>query len=170
MNQLKQEQIQQLSSNIVELNKSVGKLEQTKSKQINEISFYTEELSKSVNQLEQTKQEQINELSSDMVELNKSVNQLEQTKQEQINEISSNVDELTSQIESSFASINRLTVRVQVLNKITQSIIYTPEGSIAPSCTSTFLENPFAPSGYYNVESSNGSALRVYCDMTKDMW
>ncbi len=36
--------------------------------------------------------------------------------------------------------------------------------SPASSCSSV---NPFSPSGYYWVRASNGSAVRVYCDMTR---
>ena len=104
---------------------------------------------------------QIQELSSNLVELNQSVNELATMTQQQIKEISSNVDELSTQVESNSASINRLTVRVQILNH-TLSI-----GYISPSCSAIILENPFAPSGYYWVQSSNGSAIRVYCDMTR---
>ena len=114
---------------------------------------------------------EIQELSSNTAELNRLVNELETMKQQQINEISSNVDELSTQVESNSASFNQLTVGVEMLNQIIQNIGYVPEGfvstSIAPSCSSIIQQNPLAPSGYYNVQSSNGSAVRVYCDMTR---
>ena len=40
---------------------------------------------------------------------------------------------------------------------------YYPAGS----CAAIFPHNPSSPSGHYWVKSSNGSADRVYCDMTR---
>ena len=37
----------------------------------------------------------------------------------------------------------------------------------AASCATIFLYAPSSPSGHYWVKSSNGSAVRVYCDMTR---
>ena len=37
----------------------------------------------------------------------------------------------------------------------------------AASCTAALLHNSSSPSGHYWVRSSNGSAVRVYCDMTR---
>ena len=37
--------------------------------------------------------------------------------------------------------------------------------SIHSSCKSILDDNPSAPSGYYNINSTNGSAVQVYCDM-----
>ena len=37
----------------------------------------------------------------------------------------------------------------------------------AASCAAIFLYAPSSPSGHYWVKSSNGSAVRVYCDMTR---
>ncbi len=40
----------------------------------------------------------------------------------------------------------------------------------ATSCFTIALFNSSLPSGYYWVRASNGSAVRVYCDMTRSMW
>ena len=37
----------------------------------------------------------------------------------------------------------------------------------AASCAAALLYNPSSPSGHYWVRSSNGSVIRVYCDMTR---
>ena len=37
----------------------------------------------------------------------------------------------------------------------------------ALSCATLIALSPFSPSGYYWVRASNGSAVRVYCDMTR---
>ena len=39
--------------------------------------------------------------------------------------------------------------------------------SPADSCSLVLLLNPSSPSGHYWIRSSNGSAVRVYCDMTR---
>ncbi len=51
------------------------------------------------------------------------------------------------------------------LDMIHQQIIYL-FGFHPNSCSAIFLSNPSSPSGYYSIFSSNGSAVRVYCDMT----
>ena len=149
-------QMKLINQSILELNSSLLLLR-------NEIEQFIEE---KIPELSSMREIQIQELSSNMVELNQSVNELATMTQQQVKEISSNVDELSTQVESNSASSDQLTVGVQILNQITQSINYTPEG-IAPSCSAIILENLVAPSGYYWVQSSNGSAIRVYCDMTR---
>ena len=41
------------------------------------------------------------------------------------------------------------------------------ESNPISSCFLAYILNPFSPSGYYWVRSSSGSAVRVYCDMTR---
>ena len=40
----------------------------------------------------------------------------------------------------------------------------------APSCQAINIFQPYSTSGYYWVVSSNGSSVRVYCDMTMSCW
>ena len=133
-------QMKLINQSILELNSSLLLLR-------NEIEQFIEE---KIPELSSMREIQIQELSSNMVELNQSVNELATMTQQQIKEISSNMDELSTQVESNSASSDQLTVGVQILNQITQSINYTPEG-IAPSCSAIILENPVAPSGFNHL-------------------
>ena len=38
---------------------------------------------------------------------------------------------------------------------------------LASSCSAIFVMHPSSPSGHYWIRSSNGSAVRVYCEMTR---
>jgi hypothetical protein len=40
------------------------------------------------------------------------------------------------------------------------------ESNPATSCAEIFIKKPITPSGYYWLRSANGSAVRVFCDMT----
>ncbi len=62
----------------------------------------------------------------------------------------------------------QVTIRQQIMNEVVA--ILTPgftEGNPASSCLQLSLVNSSFPSGYYWVRVSNGSAVRVYCDMTR---
>ena len=47
------------------------------------------------------------------------------------------------------------------------SIEDTNQHILTPSCATVIALSPSSPSGYYWVRASNGSAVRVYCDMTR---
>ena len=52
-----------------------------------------------------------------------------------------------------------------ILNALESSGQYQSHPAV--SCAAVLLYDPFSPSGHYWVRSSNGSAVRVYCDMTR---
>ena len=49
----------------------------------------------------------------------------------------------------------------QVRQALKQIKVHLP----LPSCKCILDNNPSAPSGYYNITTTNGSAVQVYCDM-----
>ena len=54
------------------------------------------------------------------------------------------------------------------LNQINRTLLSGKTESFpAPSCRVIYLVHPKSTSGYYWVTSSNGSSVRVYCEMTK---
>ena len=53
------------------------------------------------------------------------------------------------------------------LNNIIRSLTGQYSNLPADSCSHVLLLNLFSPSGHYWIRSSNGSAVRVYCDMTR---
>ena len=58
----------------------------------------------------------------------------------------------------------------ELLTQFRQDIISIEDANqhiLAPSCAALIALSPSSPSGYYWVRASNGSAVRVYCDMTR---
>ena len=60
----------------------------------------------------------------------------------------------------------------ETLNEQNQQLLDTLESlgqscNLAASCASLLASSPSTPSGHYWVKSNNGSAVRVYCDMTR---
>ena len=53
------------------------------------------------------------------------------------------------------------------INEINHAIYGNIASSPAPSCRAIYLLHPNSLSGYYWVTSSNGSSVRVYCEMIK---
>jgi hypothetical protein len=62
-------------------------------------------------------------------------------------------------------SLNELLVQHQYLVDTLENL--GQPSSPAASCASLLAFSPTTPSGYYWVRASNGSAVRVYCDMTR---
>ena len=65
-----------------------------------------------------------------------------------------------------------LHVNMDRVNGQNQQLLDTLESlgqscSLAASCASLLASSPSTPSGHYWVKSNNGSAVRVYCDMTR---
>ena len=54
---------------------------------------------------------------------------------------------------------------IKVLQQVKQRIQDRSTTSNHSSCKSILDDNPSAPSGYYNITTTNGSAVQVYCDM-----
>ena len=69
---------------------------------------------------------------------------------------------LVSRIESTEILLQQLTAAIEMVNSSLGSGTHTNDP--APSCAAL---PPSSPSGYYWVRASNGSAVRVYCDMTR---
>ena len=68
--------------------------------------------------------------------------------------------------------INQLQISVNNLNEFQPSVsrrtdILLHLNSAASSCSQILLLNPSSPSGHYWIRSSNGSAVRVYCDFNR---
>ena len=55
----------------------------------------------------------------------------------------------------------------QSLSNVTMNWFGKHQSYPATSCVAVLLYYPSSPSGHYWVRSSNGSAVRVYCDMTR---
>jgi hypothetical protein len=73
--------------------------------------------------------------------------------------------ELKQQVDINTNSLNELLVQHQYLVDTLENL--GQPSSPAASCASLLAFSPTTPSGYYWVRASNGSAVRVYCDMTR---
>ena len=82
-----------------------------------------------------------------------------------LNDSSSNLFELVNQLnKSTIISYAMLKNRINIIENATFGRSrFVP----APSCQAIHIFQPSSTSGYYWVVSSNGSSVRVYCDMTK---
>ena len=69
--------------------------------------------------------------------------------------------QLTENVTLNYASLN------QRINLIMNATIGECMSYPAPSCQAILTLQPHSKSGYYWVWSSNGSSIRVYCEMTK---
>ena len=69
------------------------------------------------------------------------------------------VSQLNMSTSIEYASLNE---QINQVNSLGKSKFFP-----APSCRAIYLLQPYSMSGYYWVESSNGSNIRVYCEMTK---
>ena len=66
----------------------------------------------------------------------------------------------------------KLDVNMEIVNEQNKQLLDTLESlgqscNLAASCASLLASSPSTPSGHYWVKSNNGSAVRVYCDMTR---
>ena len=66
----------------------------------------------------------------------------------------------------------KLDVNMEIVNEQNQQLLDTLESlgqscNLAASCAGLLASYPSTPSGHYWVKSNNGSAVRVYCDMTR---
>ena len=85
-------------------------------------------------------------------------------------QLSQEIENKSQQLNSSINTINQ---KYLALEGNTQQLINalrsTGEYQSYPvaSCAAVLLYDPYSPSGHYWVRSSNGSTVRVYCDMTR---
>ena len=84
-------------------------------------------------------------------------------------ELQSQLDSLqhTSDISRLMQSISELRANQSFLSDELDQHILEHLGQPAPSCAALLAFSPTIPSGYYWVRAGNGSAVRVYCDMTR---
>ena len=91
--------------------------------------------------------------------LNESVQKVEQS----LENISSSISTQQNEIDQNSSKVNNSTQITEVQATLLDV------GHVFPSCAAAIKKFfPFQPSsGYYNIRSSNGSAITAYCDMTR---
>ena len=114
----------------------------------------------------------------DIVKLqNSSMQQLLSTIDDQLTELDLHIQQINASVQVQEDTVNQLNISTRLTeledtenlqnNKIQQ--INASLAGLHPSfpATSCAALPPSSPSGYYWVRNSNGSAVRVYCDMTR---
>ena len=138
-----------------------GILHQQLSQQNESINTLYQQLIDTLYQQSSQQNESINTLDQLLSQQNESMNTLYQQL----------IDTLYQQLSQQNESINTLYQQLsQQLNSSTQLLLSVLEGPVGnypfhPAVSCAALP-PSSPSGYYWVMASNGSAVRVYCDMT----
>ena len=104
------------------------------------------------------------EIENESQQLNSSINMFHhQLSQEIENEnqlLNSSIHAFNSQLNQKYSALES---NAQLLI----SLLWSTGEYHAASCAAVLLYDPSSPSGHYWVQSSNGSSVRVYCDMTR---
>ena len=111
-------------------------------------------------------------LGHDIQQLNSSIEMVQQDQETSTQEL---IQTLGNQIQQLNYSIGMVMLDQEMSNntiwellaQFRQDIISINQHILAPSCAALIALSPSSPSGYYWVRASNGSAVRVYCDMTR---
>ena len=113
----------------------------------------------------------VSPLKSEIKSLQQHTQQINMTSMKRSDTFASMFQSLSMLFKASLSQVNHTLLMLQENN--TQELIYNLKNSgllitfPAASCASILLFAPSLPSGYYWIRSSNGSAIRVYCDMTR---
>ena len=113
----------------------------------------------------------VSPLKSEIKSLQQHTQQINVTSMKRSDTFASMFQSLNLLFKASLSQVNHTLLMLQENN--TQELIYNLLNSgllitfPADSCVSILLFAPSLPSGYYWIRSSNGSAVRVYCDMTR---
>ena len=164
---------QQLNSSINMFHHQLSKEIESESQQLNSsINMFHHKLSQEIESESQTLNSSINmfhhqlhqEIENESQQLNSSINMFHhQLSQEIENEIKQLNSSINSWLNEKCPALENYTEHLTTaLENIGQYQNYP-----ADSCAAILLCNPFSPSGNYWVTSSNGSAVSVYCDMTR---
>ena len=109
----------------------------------------------------------VNHQSSEISKLEGMTTQLQNSMNESVFKLESIMEFQNSLSDQSEFQTNILRLLDSRVNKIyTIHLVGRNSDNPATSCSHVMLLNPSSPSGLYWIRSSDGSAIRVYCDMT----
>ena len=77
------------------------------------------------------------------------------------------LNDSTSEIEKIEQIQNSLNEHIELQRQLSCSLLGRNSINPASSCSQVSQLNPSSPSGHYWIRSSNGSAVRVYCDFNR---
>ena len=104
------------------------------------------------------------EIENESQQLNSSINMFHHQLSQ---EIENESQKLNSSIHIFNSQLNQKYLALESNTQLLISLLWSTGEYHAASCAAVLLYDPSSPSGHYWVRSSNGSAVRVYCDMTK---
>ena len=99
-----------------------------------------------------------------IMQLPNSISGLEISVNGSISELKENIMQLQDSLNDSASELERI---VQIQNSLNDRIEQLRRDSINPASSLILQLNPSSPSGHYWIRSSNGSAVRVYCDFNR---
>ena len=106
---------------------------------------------------------EVSAIKSKVKSLQQYTQQINVTSMNRCDTLASMFQSLNMLFEASLSQVNHTLLNLSLLHENnTQVLICNPN-----SCASIILFAPSLPSGDYWIRSSNGSAVRVYCDMTR---
>ena len=116
----------------------------------------------------------VSPLKSEIKSFQQHTQQINMTSMKRSETFASMFQSLSMLFKASLSQVNHTLLNLSLLQENnTQELIYYLKNSgqlitfPAASCASVLLFAPSMPSGYYWIRSSNCSAVRVYCDMTR---
>ena len=164
---------------ITQLQKSLFELEISVNGSISEYEGRITQLQNSLSGLEFSVNGSISEyerrINQVQISIDTSVNVNITELEERVMQLQNSIFGLETSVNGSISEyerrINQLQISVNNLNELQASV----SGQIdillrlnpADSCSCVLQLNPSSPSGHYWIRSSNGSSVRVYCDMTR---
>ena len=101
-----------------------------------------------------------NSLSGLEISVNGSISELKGS----IMQLQNSLNDSASELERIIHIQNSLNDRIELQRQWLSSVLGRNSINPASSCSQFLLFNLFSPSGHYWIRSSNGSAVRVYCD------
>ncbi len=156
------------------LHQQINHLACTLNSSIDQIQVRENEKQQTTNATLDVLHQQINDLAGT---LNSSIDQIQVRENEKQQTTNASLDVLHQQINDLACTLNSSIDQIQVRENEKQQIMNATLDILnqqiddlfriyPSSCAAILLINPSSPSDYYSIRSSNGSYVRVYCNMT----
>ena len=156
---------------IMQLQNTISGLEKSLNSSISEYERRITRLQNSISGLETSVNGSISEYER---RLQNSISGLETSVNGSISEMKGNIMQLQNSLNYSISKVERivqiqnfLNDRIELQRQLSYSLLGRNSINPASSCSHILLFNSSSPSGHYWIRSSNGSAVRVYCDFNK---
>ena len=159
---------------IMQLQNTISGLEKSLNGSISEYERRITRLQNSISGLETSVNGSISEYERRITRLQNSISGLETSVNGSISEMKGNIMQLQNSLNYSISKVERivqiqnfLNDRIELQRQLSYSLLGRNSINPASSCSHILLFNSSSPSGHYWIRSSNGSAVRVYCDFNR---